>query len=100
METGETFETALRRELIEEACVAIEGPTRLHGLFFNGRASRRDHVAVYVVESFRLVGERKPDVEIREARFFPVDALPDGVTASTQRRLEEILAGRPTDEWW
>ena len=100
VEKGETCESALQRELAEEACVAVEGPARLHGLFFNGRVSPRDHVAVYVIETFRVTGERAPDVEIQEARFFPLDALPDGVTRGTRRRLEEIFEGRPVDGWW
>ena len=100
VERGETCESALERELAEEACVAIEGPTRLHGLFFNGRISPRDHVAVYVIENFRVTGARAPDAEIQEARFFPLDALPEGVTRGTRKRLEEILEGRTKDGWW
>src|SRR4051812_32703345 len=46
VEAGETCETALAREVEEEASVVIEPPTRLHGLFFNKHVSRRDHVAV------------------------------------------------------
>ena len=100
VEKGETCASALGRELAEEACVVIDGPTRLHGLFFNGRISPRDHVAVYVVENFRVTGERAPDAEIQEARFFPLDALPKGVTRGTRNRLEEIFEGRPDDGWW
>jgi len=100
VETGETCADALKRELAEEACVVIDGPTRLHGLFFNGRVSPRDHVAVYIVESFRVTGQRAPDGEIQEARFFPLNALPDGVTRGTRNRLEEIFDGRPTEGWW
>src|SRR6202046_5707764 len=49
VEAGETCETALARELQEEANVILEAPAGLHGLFFNVHVSRRDHVAVYVV---------------------------------------------------
>src|SRR5271169_236690 len=58
VEAGETCESALARELAEEANVVVEAPLQLHGLFFNAHASRRDHVAVYVVRRFRLLGER------------------------------------------
>ena len=78
VEAGETCVDALARELEEEAMVAIEGPPLLHGLFLNTQSSRRDHVAVYLVRSFRLLGERAPDWEIEEARFFHRSALPDG----------------------
>src|SRR5271166_2822343 len=70
VEAGETFADALARELEEEARVAIIGPPVLHGLFFNAKPSRRDHVAVYVIRNFVVMGERAPDREIKEARFF------------------------------
>src|SRR6516162_2059606 len=61
VDVGETCIEALARELKEEASVALVGPPQLHGLFFNARSSRRDHVAVYVVRTFRVLGERAPD---------------------------------------
>jgi ADP-ribose pyrophosphatase YjhB (NUDIX family) len=72
VEVGETCVESIIRELEEEACIALEGPPVLHGLFFNTQTSRRDHVAAYVVRNFRVLGERAPDWEIREARFFRV----------------------------
>jgi ADP-ribose pyrophosphatase YjhB (NUDIX family) len=100
VEVGETFEEALARELTEEANVVLEGPPTLHGLFFNRRVSRRDHVAVYVVRRFRVTGERAPDCEIVAARFFPVDALPPGTTRGTRSRLAEVLEGAPVSPQW
>ena len=100
VEPGETCEQALARELMEEALVAIDGPVRLHGLFFNGRISRRDHVAVYVVDRFHVVGEHAPDCEILEARFFPLEALPEGTTRGTRERLAEICEGKAVIGWW
>src|SRR3954470_11361189 len=53
VEVGETFREALRRELAEEGRIELSGEPRLHGMFFNAHVSRRDHVAVYVIDSFR-----------------------------------------------
>ena len=100
VEPGETCERSLHREMEEEACVVVEGPMALHGLFHNVNQSPRDHVAVYVVRNFRVLGERAPDREIQEVRFFPLDALPDGLTRGTRERLEEIVAGKPLSGWW
>jgi len=100
VEPGETCEQALARELMEEALVAIDGPVTLHGLFFNGRTSRRDHVAVYVVERFHVAGERAPDREILEARFFPLVGLPEGTTRATRERLAEVCERRALSSWW
>ena len=100
VEPGETCEQALARELMEEACVAIDGPVRLHGLFFNAHASRRDHVAVYLVDRFRVAAERAPDGEILEARFFPLEALPEGTTPGTRARLAEVCQRKALSGWW
>jgi len=100
VEVGETCLEALERELEEEACVAIRGRPVLHGLFFNERASRRDHVMVYVIREFAMLGERKPDREIAEARFFARSALPEGTTAGTRARLGEIFDSAPPALRW
>ena len=49
VETGETFLAALTRELAEEGNILLTAPPALHGVFFNQRASRRDHVVLYIV---------------------------------------------------
>ncbi len=100
VEVGETFVHALGRELEEEACIRATGAPVLHGLFFNGHVSRRDHVAVYVVRDYEVLGVRAPDREIEEARFFPRDALPAGTSAGTRARLAEILDGAPVSDLW
>jgi ADP-ribose pyrophosphatase YjhB (NUDIX family) len=100
VEPGETCESALGRELAEEANVLLEGPPLLHGLFFNAHVSRRDHVAVYVAKRFRVTGARAPDREILEARFFPRDALPPDATRGTRARLAEIFDGGPVAALW
>jgi ADP-ribose pyrophosphatase YjhB (NUDIX family) len=100
VEVGETCLESLKRELEEEARVAVEGPPILHGIFFNNRTSRRDHVAAYLVRSFRVLGERSPDWEIVEARFFPRTALPEGTTRATRARLAEIFESAPLSEFW
>lgn len=101
VEAGETAPDALRRELREEAAIELgrEEP-RLHGVFFNTQASRRDHVLVYVVRGFRVLGPRAPDREIAEAGFFPLDALPEGTGRATRARLDEVAGARPIDERW
>jgi ADP-ribose pyrophosphatase YjhB (NUDIX family) len=100
VEAGETCVEAMARELDEEAKVAIDGPPLLHGLFLNTQSSRRDHVAVYLVRTFRVLGERAPDWEIEEARFFPRTALPEGATAATRARLAEIFDSAPISAHW
>jgi ADP-ribose pyrophosphatase YjhB (NUDIX family) len=100
VEAGETCMEALTRELKEEANVALKEPPLLYGLFFNARTSRRDHVAVYLVRAFRILGPRTPDWEIKEARFFPRSALPEGTSAGTRARLAEIFDSAALSDRW
>jgi ADP-ribose pyrophosphatase YjhB (NUDIX family) len=100
VETGETSLEALTRELREEAAIEVIGEPQWHGLFFNRHASRRDHVGLYIVRTFRDLGPRKPDREILEARFFPLDALPPDLAYGHQRRLHEIRHGLPAHPDW
>lgn len=100
VEVGETALQALARELAEEGNIEIVSPPVVKSLHLNRHASRRDHVAVYLIEDFRQAGPKKPDMEIADAGFFPLDALPDGITEGTRRRLEEIFGGaEPSGEW-
>ncbi len=100
VEVGETAELSLERELSEEAGIAPTARPVLHGLFFNRRISRRDHVAVYVVRRFRVDSVKQPDREIAEVGFFPLDNLPEGTTPATRRRLAEIISGQPPSTEW
>jgi ADP-ribose pyrophosphatase YjhB (NUDIX family) len=100
VEPGESCVEALARELLEEAHVALDGPPLLHGVYFNAHVSRRDHVALFVVRAFSVRGERAPDREIVEARFFPRATLPEGTSAATRARLAEIFDCEPADGRW
>ena len=62
VEPGETLAAALARELAEEGNILLTAPARLHGMFFNSRVSRRDHVACFVVDSFRQSGAPAPNL--------------------------------------
>ena len=99
VEAGKSAEAALVRELSEEAGVELLASPRLHGLFFNPKTSRRDHVACYVVRDFR-VAPTKANFEIAEARFFPADALPEDASPATRARLAEVLNNAPASETW
>lgn len=100
VELGETALEALERELAEEGNIAFAAPPRLVSLHFNRRASRRDHVALYLVEAFRQTSPKMPDREIAEAGFFPLDALPEGTTPATRRRLAELFDGAQVAPDW
>jgi len=100
VEAGESMVGALARELMEEGHIALTAPPALHGIFFNGHVSRRDHVALYVVRDFEQVSPPVPNREIVAHGFFALDALPPDTTRATRARLAEILSGAPAAERW
>lgn len=100
VEVGETFEEALRRELLEEGRIELQDEPVLHGLFFNSHVSRRDHVAVYVIRDFQQDRLPEPNHEIVACGFFDVGALPVETTGGTRRRIAEVLEGRERIATW
>lgn len=100
VERDETAETALAREVREECEISLAGPAQLRSVHFNRQSSPRDHVLFYVVTDFSVVAPKKPDREIAEAGFFPVDRLPEDTTPATRRRVAEVLDGRQVSPYW
>jgi len=100
VEIGETAAEALGRELLEEGNIELVDRPKLFAVYFNRRISRRDHVALYVVRSFRQSAPPQPNYEIVAHGFFAPDALPPDTTRATRARIAEVLSGRiPTELW-
>jgi hypothetical protein len=85
---------------MEEGRIELSGEPRLHGVFFNSYASRRDHVAVYVVRQFRQDRLPQPNREIIDCGFFAAGALPPGTTEGTRLRIVEVLENREPLATW
>ena len=100
VEVGESFLEALRRELMEEGRIELTDEPPLHGLFFNGHVSRRDHVAVYIVRQFRQDRLPEPNREIVACGFYDAGALPAETTQGTRLRIAEVLDGTARIATW
>ena len=100
VEPGETMEEALARELREEGNIEVTAQPVLKSLHWNRQASRRDHVALYLVTGFRQTKGKRWDAEIAEAGFFPLNALPEGTTPATLQRIAEVLEGAEASSYW
>jgi ADP-ribose pyrophosphatase YjhB (NUDIX family) len=100
VEVGETVRDALRRELAEEGRIELLSDPILHGLFFNGHVSRRDHVAVYLIRHFRQDRLPEPNHEIVACGFFEPGALPAETTEGTRLRITEVLEGKAPIATW
>jgi ADP-ribose pyrophosphatase YjhB (NUDIX family) len=99
VEAGETVAAALARELREEGNIELGEAPSFFALYFNRRASRRDHVALYVVRSFQQSAPQ-PNNEIVAHGFFAPDSLPQDTTRATRERIAEVLARRTVAEIW
>jgi 8-oxo-dGTP pyrophosphatase MutT (NUDIX family) len=100
VEAGETLVAALTRELQEEGNIELIEPPVFHAIYFNRRASRRDHVALYVVRTFRQIAPPRPNSEIIAHGFFATGALPIDTSRATRERIDEVLSGRKPAEIW
>ncbi len=88
----EPLAQAAWRECYEEtgARVQIE---RLHGVFENFYLGVTNYIAVFIATANDTL-EPRDRMEIAEARFFPLDALPPDIEPGSARRITEHCAGQ------
>ena len=94
---GETPEAAAAREVREEVAVACERLT-LRSVHRNHAEGKRD--TIYFFTGFTTGTPRPNSFEIEEAGFWPLDALPDTVSAATLRRVAEYRGEQPVAVDW
>ncbi|WP_284776620.1 NUDIX domain-containing protein [Agrobacterium sp. lyk4-40-TYG-31] len=99
IERGETGLQALHKEIREEGNLVATSTPQLFHVYFNNRTSNRDHVLFYRLEVTQTA-PKVPDREISDSGFFPLDALPDGTTPATRRRLAELAGDVHPDDYW
>ncbi|NRG17599.1 NUDIX domain-containing protein [Rhizobiales bacterium] len=101
VDLGETAADAGKRELFEEAGLEATAPLDLFALYHNRISGRRDHVALFTVSAFKETQSAfRPNLEIAEAAFFDISDLPENVTPSTLRRLDELSGKSPISDIW
>jgi ADP-ribose pyrophosphatase YjhB (NUDIX family) len=97
----ESAEDAVRRELREEVGLADVAITGVLGVYHNRAEAKDDHVIVFVARVDDAAGLVAADPrEIAEAAWFAPDALPDGTSPATRRRIAEHREGRQGHGIW
>lgn len=99
VERGETAETAVIRELAEEAGVRALSRPRLVSAHSNEILHPGDHVLLYRVEAWEPCASDAAG-EIHAIGWFDPDDLPGDTTTATRRRIAEALGGAETDVMW
>lgn len=100
VESGETVGAALARELDEEVAIEPTAPPELFGLYANFERFPGDHIALFIVRSWKRSRTWTPGFEIKEQAFFAADSLPEGTTGGARRRAAEVLDGKPRSSMW
>jgi ADP-ribose pyrophosphatase YjhB (NUDIX family) len=86
VEAGESIDQAAVREVKEETGLDIS-IERVVGLY-----SKPGEYALAITLAGKIIGsELKPDHEIQECRFFPLDQLPSQVREHFQQRADDYL---------
>lgn len=89
---GETLRMAAIREAKEETGCSLAAGYVL-GIYLNVHDNMSNHVAVFVCTP-RTAPSVRLNLEIAEARSWPLAALPPTVPDATRRRLTEYQAGK------
>ena len=92
VETGETLETACRREIAEETGLDIEGLRQLHTYSDPGRDPR--HHTITTVFVGRAIGTPRAGDDAAEVVVFAFDSLPDPLCFDHLQIIEDYRTGR------
>ncbi len=93
----EALVDAAAREVREETAVTAEGLT-LVSTHLSQAEGKRDTIYLFTATTTDM--PEADGVEVEEARFLPLDALPDNVSAATLRRIAEYRGVQSVAEIW
>lgn len=98
VDLGESPVEAVKRELCEEVGLKVREEPELMGIYHYPGTKGDDYIVMYVVKSFSFVAANSP--EIAEWRWFKIDELPQDISPSTKKRLQEFMREQPISDKW
>lgn len=100
VDAGEDIESAVIRELKEEANANPVTSPKLFGLYTNFSAMPGDHIALFVIDRVEVDAFPLPGAEIIDHGFFAPDNFPENTAGSVIRRIAEVKGSRPQSAEW
>ena len=89
---GELPADAAVREVREEVGLSVDRVDH-HGEFLDTSTGAQNHIHIFVAR--HVTGMPRADgIEIIEAMWFPLDALPSTLASASRARIEEVRDGR------
>ena len=103
VDRGESMAAAARREVLEETGIEPITIDRILGLFHNQGEGKDDHVALFLAHAgdgaWQRIAAADPR-EIEEAAWFALDALPEGTSPATRRRIDAYRTSTAEGDQW
>ena len=93
LDSGESAEDCVLREVQEETGVALEDKPMLVGVFHNKETTNRDHVVLFSSKAPEKVSFGLSTFEIECSEFFSLEALPIDLDPSSKLWIEQSLTG-------
>jgi 8-oxo-dGTP pyrophosphatase MutT (NUDIX family) len=98
VDRNESIPAAIKRELIEEVGICIEGELKLFGCYINNIYGATDYVFLFVVSKYNQIESHSP--EIAEYHWYNYDEIPEITSPGSKRRLKEYFCDvTPSEKW-
>ena len=100
VKSGEMFEQALKREILEELGLYIND-LQLFGVYQNTKQGNIDTVITFISTTPMDLNKAKLSNEINRADFFSLDILPTNISPGSRKRIQEYLSNNfPIAKEW
>lgn len=96
----ETPKEAIIREVKEETGLIVNEEPTLFAIYTHEIFGASDYPLLYIIRTFSILPDAKLCREIKQARWFDMDNLPQDTTESTRLRINEVLKSLPPSASW